>query len=1267
MKKFLKIIGILAAVIIVCLYIAFLFVLPKAVDLNKFKPDLQKIVKEQTNLNLEFENPQIVVTPLLSAGVKADNIKIKLDDGSEVISADSVKTGIALPSLLFLTVKVSIAEIENPIINIDIVDGKAYKAVQAYEDILNKKEESINENIQTEQKPFIDASMIKILVPKVLIKNYVASINDLKTGNSLKLKGDELKLGYRNGKTAYINTDSALYVNDNKNIDLNIFIDSFLPEPVVLDEEDDKAQRVTIPFVNPVEMYMAYDLKTNINSKIKIRKRDNQIVSNGFLNIDNFTLKLSDMNLPESKLHLITHGTKADIDSELFITNNEKLSIDGMLNYGKKPSSDIKITSNQIFIDDVLNLVKATLDAVHIKHELAPLKGEGFFTVDTYIKTNFKKLVSNGNIKINNCIIKNVKKNQKLAKINSVISLDNSVLKFVNTVVEIADTLFKINGTVDEKSYVDISFIMEKLPLKNVFNLFMPSEINDVYNVNSGDINLKADIEGELKKVLADFNLSVNNVNLFDKINNINYSDKQLKADFNTDFKTVTGKIDNSGFKLSLNNSAAICDKLLINIEEKDITIPSSQLKINNKSVINFEGQIKNYIKKPDFYFNAAGNILANDLKRFLPQDLDIFIKEKGSLPVSVNLTGDKNKQTLSASIEADKDNYITPVDIKNVENQNTTLQTVVDFKGDRLKIKNTGFFIKTVSQNPDKPEEQIITLKDIISLDGTITKLDTSSPNINLIKIKMPNEITGNIYAFPQSGFKAKGNMFIFGELNSPRIRGDFNIRDIDIPELFISVSNIMSKFEGKDLNIDVKEVNANGSDFNILINADLSPSKYFVIKSLNLISNLTDVDNLMKVSDALMKYMPQPSASPSKNAPQTQADIPVILSDGGIDIKQIKTGNIILSDTTGKIALLNNIFYVNNLLTSAFKGKIRGDVSLNLLSGEIMAALKGNGLDVEKTLLDCANLKDTLSGTMDFDTNISLKGSTYEEQVKSLKGSVNFLMKNGTLGPFGKLENLIMAENIRESEFFKSTIGSVLNSLLSFDTTHYNLLSGHLTFNNGLVDINPIKSEGNIMSTFIFGDFDVLENKIDIKLRGRLGSQLSESMGPLALLNPINLVKATPGMSLILGKIFFLFTEVVTDSEMNEIPSLGKDINDNNSTKFQIVVRGDVAKPLTLVKSFKWLALQSDMDMANAFLSSIPQDTIPLDLNGNPIVQDAQGSAAGKTDIEVQSDNKKFSKIKDIFKKKKNNQDENVQKSSVSKIKDFFLKIFKHSEVSE
>ncbi len=1192
MKKFFKILGITIISIVVLLYLAFLFVLPKAVDLNKFKPDLQQIVKEQTNLTLDFDNPQITVTPLLSAGITADNVKIKLPDNSEVITSDNFKARIALPSLFLLTVKIPTVEILNPVINIDIVDGKAFKAVQAFEEILNKKEENIEQNLQTAQKPLIDPALIKVVIPGIRIINYSAKVNDLKTGNYLKLAGDELVFGYNNGKSISLKTNADLFLNEVKNITANIDIDTCIPQHSKLDEEDDKVQRVEIPFINPVAMYMAYDLKTNIDSKIKIRQKENYLVSRGYLNIDNFTLKLAGLQLPESKLHIKTRGTKADLDTDLYITEKEKLSLLGMIKYAKNPKMDLKITSNEIHTDNVINLIRATLDSLHIKHELQPIAGEGYFIADTKIKTDFKKLNSYGKITIKDLVIKNNAKKLQLARINSIISLDNSILKFIDTTVEIAQTLFKIDGTIDEKSIADINVFMEKMPLAKVFTMFLPSEINNTYDVNSGFINLTAHIKGELKKASADLNLTLSNLSLTDKVNKINYLNNILTADFISDFQKVTGNIKNSDFKLMMNGANVACDKFNLEIGDKIITIHPAKISINNSSNVDFSGTIENYIKNPVFNFDGKGNLITNDLKQLLGKDLAIFIKNKGALPIAFNFAGDKKKQTFKASLEANKDNYITPVDIKNVQNLNTILQAVIDFKGDRLKIKDTGFFIKTVTQDPEDPEKTITKLTDIVSVDGTITKLNTLNPNINLIKVKMPSDIEGIICAFPKSTLKAQGQMFVFGDLKAPRIRGEFNLWDISIPELLIKTEKIMSKFEGKDLDVDIKNLTANGSDYNVLINADLSPSKYFTIKNLNLISQLTDVDKLMKVSDLAMKYVPQSSGGNTSNN-SASADIPVIIRNGNIDIKQIKTGNIKLTDTTGNISLLNNIFYVNKLVTSAFEGRIRGDVSMNLISSEIKAILNGTGLNVEKTLLDTANMKDTLTGKMDFSTDLSLKGATYEEQMKSLKGKVDFMMKDGQLGPFGKLENLIMAENIRENDFFKSTIGSVLNSLLSFDTSRYNALKGHLTFNNGITEINPITTEGNIMATYIFGNFDLLKNKIDIKLRGRLGSQVSDSLGPVAMLNPINLMKATPGMSLVMGKLFFLFTEVVTEPEINQIPSLGKEISDTNATKFQVVVRGDVAKPLTLIKSFKWLVLSTDMEKAQEYLKSLPQDT--------------------------------------------------------------------------
>ena len=1264
--KILKILGITVLSILVLLYLAFLFVLPNVVKLNDFKPMVQQIAKEQANLNVDFDNAKIIVTPLLSVGAKVDNLKVTFADNSELFNADTIQGRIALPSLFLLTVKVSNAEVINPIINLDIVDGKSIKLIDELAVVVDKNEQQIVQKNQEAVKPAFDVmSIIKIKVPKVKIENYEVKLSDLKSTNFLKLRGDELLLGYFNGKTAYLKTNAELFVNDTKNINANIDIDTMIPPATELDKEDDKAQSVEMPFINPVAMYMQYDVKADIDSKLKIRngKYSKKIVSKGYFNIDNLTLKLADFVLPKSSIHATTRGTNVNLETDLYIAKQDKINLIGNLNYGKRPFVDMTFKTTEIPVDNVLSLTKSALNAFSVPHELAPLKANGTFKADTYIKSNFKKLNSTGNITIKDCSIKNTKNNLQLVKANSIISLENNMLEFIDTIIEVAQTSFKLGGTIDAKSNADISLSMQKLPVEKVFTTFLPDEINKVYAVNSGDINLNADIKGELKKAIGNVSLSVDNLSLLDKVNKINYSNGKLTADFVSDFKKFTGDVNNNNFKLSMNGATIGVDKLNINIAEKDVVIAPSQIKINSASVLNLQGNIKNYIKNPDFNFALNGDIATSDLKQLLGKDLAIFIDQKGKIPVDVAFVGDKEKQTLTAKIEADGNNYITPINIKNVLNKNTLMQAVVDFKGDRLKIKDTGLFIKTVTQDEKNPEKTTVKLTDIINVDGTITKLNTANPHINLIKVKVPEDINATIFAFPASNLSAKGNVYLYSDLATPKFRGDFKVWDFSIPELFLSIDKIVADFEGKDLDINVVNVLANGSDYNVSLKADLSPSKNFVIKNVNVISKLTDVDKLMKIVEASMKYMPQSAPSTTSNASTStaSADIPVVVKDGSIDIKHIKTGAINLYDTTGKLSLANNVLYVNNLITSAFQGKVTGDVSVNLINSLIKANVKGKGLDVEDTLLSAAAMKDTLSGTMDFNADISLQGATYEEQMASLLGEVTFSMKDGDLGPFGKLENLIMAENIRENAFFQSTIGSILHSLLSFDTAHYNTLTGKVTFKDGVVDIPQINSAGDIMATHIFGKFDLLKNTIDIKLRGRLGSQVSESMGVLSYLNPIKLLKATPGMSLVLGKMFFLFTEAVTQADMDMIPALGKDIDDVNSTKFQVVLRGDVAKPLTLVKSFKWMALQSDIDKASSQVNALPADTLPdlssfgIDINNlNSEEVKTQVKEQAKKQVQQALDNAVSEETKQSIQEAK--QTVEKAKESVNKLKDIF-----------
>jgi len=1210
MKLFFKILGITAGVLLIAIYLAFLFVLPQY-DINQFKPEIQKIAKEQAKLDINFENAKIITTPLLGVGVKADDISVKLPDGSLLFSADGVKGRVALPSLLLLTVKVSCAEVYSPFVNLEIVDNKAFKIVQIIEDILNAQEVVLEEAEQTAatETPAFNPAWIRIKVPCVKLTGYKVLINDLKSKHYLTLKGDELKLAYLNGKIFKLKTYAEFFSDENKNITANLEINSFIPPAVELDEEDDEAQRVEIPFINPVSMYRTYDLKANADVKIRLRERAKNLVSFGHANIDGVTLKLSQYQLPESYFHLKTHGFWADIDSNLNLLKGQHVALLGKLNYSRHPKFDMSIKTNEIYFNDLVSLTKALLDSLHIQNDLDKVAMKGFVKADTYIKTNFKKLVSNGEIDVKDGALTIKGVGNVISDLKALISLQNNVMEIKDTSLNLAGAKVSAHGKIDEKSVADINISSEKVSLPMLFNAFAPDDVKRAFNFKSGDFALNLDLKGKLDNAVAKLGVDLVNLNLSDRARTFVITNNKLNADFACDKKDLTGSVNNADLRISLPGAKSniALPKFEMNIADKNVVIPENTLILNNNSKILFKGVIEDYLKLSNLDMSAKGKILGTDLIGIMGKEFAPFFNTKGQPELSVTINGNAKKQTLNVNIDADKDNFFTPINIASLKDKMTALRSTIDFKGNRIKIKDTGLYTRNIVT--DEKGNKSTVYKEVAGVDGTIV-----GNNINLLKITMPETLQVSIQAFKNSMMDVKGHLFVFGDIASPRFRGSYDIKNLTIPDLMMTMDSANLGFKGKELAAKVSNLLVNGSDFAVDTTISLEPASVINITGMNVRSNLVDADKLMEVSEAAMKFVP---ASPAPAANAAPADIPVTLRNGHFSGRTLKSGAIVTGQTDTDFSLNRNILVLNNLRTRVFDGAVRGDISMNLLSTLMQIKVNGNNLDVQKALLQAAAMDNMLYGTAEFDADISLRGVTYEEQMKTLKGDVNFTVKDGQFGPFGKLENLIIAENIRESEFFQTALGGVLDSLTSVDTTHFNTLKGHLSFDNGIATIDPITSIGDALSLKIFGDMDLLGNTVDMKVRSRLTSTIANLLGPLNAINPINIMNSAGGMNVFTAKAFSLFCEAVTQEEMDSIPAFENNYIDFNSTKFQLVVRGDLAKPLTLIKSFKWLALASDVEKANEFVN-----TLPVGKDGENYVLDAKSLEKAKENAKKEAE---------------------------------------------
>ena len=989
MKKFLLYFGGFIGCILFLAYLAFLFILPNKIDLTPYVPEIQKLVKDQANIDLYIQNPKISTNWLLQAGIKTDNITAKLPDGSTILDTDGVKVRISLPNLLLLTVKVSCLEIKSPKINLEIINDEQFKIVRLVEDILNKKK---NEPaVEKEPLPF-DISIIKIKVPKTKISNYKVSVNDLKSGNKLSLEGDILNLAYFNGKTAKVKTNAILYNNENENIILNIDIDTFIPKMQEKDKDDDPAEKIEIPFTNPVTTYRNYNLQSNVNTKVKLRQdKYGKLKIKGYTDVENITMNLSGLQLPYSNINAKFSGNNVDFKTNIAVTDNQQIDLFGKIFYGKNPNFDINLNTDKIYFNDMIILAKAFMDTLHIKNNLASLSASGYWISRCHVKSDFKNLKSNGAFIARDGYIRNGRTNLVFDKIRANLIFEDNKLEITDTQTLVNDNILSVKGNINTDAYSDIKIHSEKLPLPGLFLAFAPRDLRNSISLTSGTLSVDANIQGVLKAPLANANLIVSDLSLNNS--SVVVNNEKLVSGFVTDLNTIDGILTNKNLRIILpqTNSSIVNPNITIKLSSSDINISPAKILINKNSEIKLTGDIKNYSKLPEIMIAADGGLDARDLRQFAGREAEPFIAAAGKLPVKAQVSGNDRKQEITLQLKSDSNNYITPVDIQTMTGQQSILQAKIFNKKDGIQIRKTGFYTD-VKEFTDDLDSNLNGAKPIAELSGTIVHTNTQQPFINMIKLTIPEELQCKFAAFGHSAFKMAGDLLVFGKSASPVMRGNFRIFDLSIPEIYTFLDSVEIGLLNKDININVNRLQLNGSDLNINLRTDINPRPIFTILRLMISSNNINLDTITKVPEALSRY-----TAPPQNNGGTTGDIPVLIRNGRINLRSVKTGNIILTDTTGRISLRDNNFYLNNLDTSIFDGRVNGDIVTNLSNMAVDVKTQGHGLNVEKALSDSANVKDALTGTMEFDTDLLLDVKNPDDIMKNIKGIVTFTIFDG------------------------------------------------------------------------------------------------------------------------------------------------------------------------------------------------------------------------------------------------------------------------------
>ncbi len=1210
MKSFLKILAITFVSIIGLSYLAFL-IIPHFINLDKYKPAIQKMVLDNSKLNLNYSKLKLYSTPLWSLGVKIEDIEITYSDNSKLFYSPKIKTGIALPSLLFLKIKTAKTEINNPIINLDIVDDREYKIVKLLTDIINQN--LANQKPQTEPlSPFNQwvIDNLKIKIPKIDINNYQIIVNDIKNSHNLKLTGENLTLGY-NSKTnnIKIKTNSKLLSDNKENILADIDVNaSFLPNQKT--EKENQKEKINIPFINIVKIYQTYDLKTSINSKLKIKQtKDSGILMWGHLNIDDFSIKLGDAHLPKSYLHANFDKKETEYDTNINFSQNENINIKGILKQGKKSYLESTIKSTEIHVENILNLLKGTLDSFNITL-LDSVKAKGILAANASIKTDFKKLTSSGSITIKNGSLEESMSKLKINNIVVNLILDNDALNIKDTSAIINNSKIIASGSIDNNSNTDIKIDFDELNLSPLYQTFAPKELKNSYEITSAKLSTHINIKGKLENLNAELKAKLKNLKLNDTKKTMFLTNNDTQFNLLANSKEIKGELTNNGLNFSIPalKTKALINSAKISIDDKNINITPFDLIYNDLSKINIKGSINNYLEKPSIDIFMDGKISTQNINQSLGKEISYYLNSKGSIPLKISIKGNDKKQNILAKICADKNNYITFIDFNSLLNYPSAIQADISIENNKIKIKNSGLF-KTNSDYSNNLEK-------IIDFSA-----DIENNYIKQISLDIPKNQNAKISIFKNSSLILKGKLIIEGYLNSPNYKGDLKIKNISIPELLSKSELIDLNLSNKTALIDIQKADMNSSVLDLSFKTNLASLPIINLSDFNLKSDLINVDKLMVVLNNLLKYTPQPTLNTQKS--NDQANIPIYLT-GKIDISKLVSGAISIENIKSSLLIKNNYLHLNDLTSNAFRGDIKGSINMNLINQTIKAKLEGKNLDSNKLLTDCASLKNTISGLLNFNTDISLYGATYLEQAKSLKGNLDFEIKDGSYGPFAKLENFFLAENIKQNALFKNTLTSLITPLKAIDTTHFKKLTGKLSFNNGTAKLNPITSQGDMLCLLINGNLNLLNNNINSIVYSNLNYDLSDKIGILAQTNPKYYINNSQNINLAYIGLYTIFSQVIDDKTFNQIPAFTSDYNKNTTTKFQITLNGNLEKPANLVKSFKWLVLNEEMNEANKiknnYIQSKKDKALQTIFNNSSITTDSLKETAANKVIETQ-----------------------------------------------
>ena len=1125
---------------LVLLYLAVYLFLPYFLNKKDYSKVITQNLEKQSGLVLLINNYRLKVSPLLEINLKADSVQLFYPDKKQIMDIKDADVYISGLHLLKKEVKINTVKAKQFQFSTKLLENGKTTFQQYLDDNLKRKKSDI---------AFSDH------IPGIFIENYTIKIKDDPSGQKFKFSGKNLKVT-KNKDLRYLtlSMNGSLYCFDKKYAAYNIK----LAFPQKLFNEVNK-QLFDVSFD---DLYR-YNFFAKINADLKIHtKNDSFDYLSGKTDIDDFVITLGQKKLPESYFHINFDKGYAYVSSKFYTDDNELTDILAKIKTTKPFYTEINCKCKKADISNLQQVSIAVLKLLKIKNNLNEFKTSGTLSADFDIKTDLKTIKSKGTLKIKNADIVHKNIPFTVSKFNSSIDFSNNSIKINPSDIFINNQPMHVSGNIDNNAKGKLQISAQNLSLCNLIKAFPLIKIPQDINIKSGLLSFDAVLNGSLSAPHSTVKAIVTNFSASDIKHNLHTSAQKISINTDIQKSAYKGFVDvrNVYIKssnLSNNSNSLYSEAVSAVVDNKIIKIKPSKFTTGNAN-LTLLGEIKNYIKEPDAFINIKGTIDAFFIKSLIK---DVKLHAKGYLPVNAIIKLSRNNITADVKILSNRMNYVTPVFVSSFADTNMLTHLLIK-SAEKSSFNNEITMYYTPDLNSLSGNPILLKYKKALTVRGNINQ-NRDHLVFNNVKIQTPEYLNIEIPDLKKSKAEVKTDISLNGTVNNPQISGSIYISNLDIPQYCIKAAKadivlLKNKIKTRIDSLKVKNTN-------ISIEID-SPYDFLNTKKIDYVkinAQYIDLEYLLSLASAL------PFLEQSKYS--AGCEFPYIISDGKLYIKSFKNGLIKAENVFADISSKENMLYLSNLRANAYTGSIGGKISYNFPYYTIKAVLQGRNMDSGSVSDVLLPKEQRISGKLNFDADITMYGSDTKQQMKTLQGKTDVVIKNGHLGTLGRFEHFLYAQNLLSQRFIYASINSAKQAISPKDTGHFSDLRGTLNFKRGSVYFSPITTSGPQMSMYITGSMYPESNTVDLEILGKVSSEISSTLGDFGSMTIKDFLDNHTKYGQTVEKLFNSYNIDLPEVNISKIPELSPDMK-YQTKNFRVLINGDT-NSVKAVKSFTWV----------------------------------------------------------------------------------------------